>query len=166
MGNEERQQGKGRAPPAARDSKKPLETVSRGQLSSLRMGCGGSSRRASGCRPARSSATSSGASDSSIRAASSSRSCVAAVTYASAPWPVTHMHRSALRKILSEGPAGCRDDALTRRCLGLREPCRCARKAGSLEACWTQRMMLHGFYQCGHQALLNSSFSRLSADGR
>lgn len=75
------------APPAARDSKKPLETVSRGQLSSLRIGCGGSSRRASGCRPARSSATSSGDSASSMRAASSSRPCVAAVTNASAPCP-------------------------------------------------------------------------------
>ena len=64
--------------PTARFSKKPLLTVSSGQLSSFRMGVGGSSRRASGSSAGFSSRASAS------RSASSDSPCAAAVTYASA----------------------------------------------------------------------------------
>ena len=62
----------------ARFSKKPLLTVSSGQLSSFRMGVGGSSSFASASRPGLSSRLSAN------RSASSAKPCAAAVTYASA----------------------------------------------------------------------------------
>jgi hypothetical protein len=78
----------GRRTLAARFSKKPLLTVSSGQLSSLRMGVGG----ASTCAPLGSSGSS--GSSAARRSASSCSPWVAAAMYASGSWPASSRMRT------------------------------------------------------------------------
>mmetsp|Transcript_30277 Transcript_30277/g.77204 ORF Transcript_30277/g.77204 Transcript_30277/m.77204 type:complete len:426 (-) Transcript_30277:1985-3262(-) len=78
-------------PLAASVSKKPLDTVSSGQLSSLRMGVGGMSSEEEAGRSGRS------GSACPSRSASSSSPCTDAATYASGAWPASSRMRTCSR---------------------------------------------------------------------